>query len=286
MGMVYRNEYCAYCNGVEELITWQIDLACNNNVPMAILQSNLSTLVDNDPMIFQRECQEWSYRLPSLPPGISPPRSCIASINFCLPKPKLDHILGNISSVEYAEMERNCSFGILDPVEAMNGRRYKNSNCAKCNAVTVNKTDEHISTSKQLQTSVFPSPTESNISIISVATMNSSTISLYTGQDSLLLSVSCPEGNLPVLFGCHSMPCSFFYPHGKKYCPDFKEVLNQCFSIPTNCSSMKYTFNSTQTPVQIIHRDLVYPVQTLQAAQMALNCSTNQKIQTSTMETF
>ena len=150
-------------------------------------------------------------------------------------------------------MERNCSFGILDLVEGMNGRRYKNSNCAKCNAVqikqclTVNKTDEHISTSKQLQTSGFPSPTESNISIISVATMNSSTISLYTGQDSLLLSVSCPEGSLPVTFGCHSMPCSFFYPHGKKYCPDFMEVLNQCFSILANCSSMKYSTQNSST---------------------------------------
>ena len=84
-GIVYRNEYCAYCNGVEELVTWQIDLVCRDNVHKAILQYNLSTLVDNDPMILQRECQEWSYRLPSLPPGISPPRSCIASINFCLP---------------------------------------------------------------------------------------------------------------------------------------------------------------------------------------------------------
>ena len=250
-GIVYRNEYCAYCNGVEELVTWQIDLVCRDNVHKAILQSNLSTLVDNDPMILQRECQEWSYRLPSLPPGISPPRSCIATINFCLPKSKLEHILRNISSVEYAEMKKNCSFGILDPVEGMNGQIYKNNNCVKCNAVpvkqclNVNKTDEHIQANK-VQKSVFPSPTESNISIVSVATMNSSTISLYTGQDSLLLSVSCPEGNLPVLFGCHNMPCSFFYPHGKKYCPDFIEVLNQCYSILANCSSMKYIFNSTQ----------------------------------------
>ena len=250
-GIVYRNEYCAYCNGVEELVTWQIDLVCRDNVHKAILQSNLSTLVDNDPMIFQRECKDWSYRLPSLPPGTSLPRSCIPTINFCLPKSNLEFIIGNISSLKYSEMEKNCS-SILDLIEGTNGLNYKNPSCAICNAVqvkqcsTINKTNNHTFYSHANEVDLA-SATERNISFITVAISTSSTISVYSGQDTtLLVNVSCTEGNPLVAFRCHHMPCSFFYPHGKKYCPDFMEVLSQCYNILVNCSSMKYIFNSTQ----------------------------------------
>ena len=251
-GIVYRNEYCAYFNGVEELVTWQIDLVCSHNVHMAILQSNLSALVDNDPMIFQRECQEWSFRRPSLPSGIKPPRSCLPTINFCLSKPKLENMIGNISFVEYTKMKNKCSCGVLDPVEGINGLRYKNPGCAKCNAVevkqccTVNKRDTYISHNNHtnnLENGTSPSAAES---FISVTTINSSKVSVSAGLHDILLNTSCLKGNYSVAFHCHDMPCISVDSHGMKYCPDFTEVLIKCYFDLINCSTMMYTLDTTQ----------------------------------------
>ena len=235
-GIVYRNEYCAYCNGVEELVTWQIDLVCSHSVHRAILQSNLSTLVDNDPMIFQRECQEWSFRIPSLS-RINPPRSCLTTIDFCLSKPNLEHIIESISSVEYAEMEKNCSGSSLDIVEGINDLRYKNPGCARCNAVDVKQC---LATSKTALTS------DRNTSFISVTTIDSSKVSVSAGLHNILFNTSCLKGNGSVAFHCHDMPCISVDSHGMKKCPDFMEVLIKCHFSLINCTSMKYYLNTTQ----------------------------------------
>ena len=139
-GIVYRNEYCAICNGVSELVIWQTDLVCNPIVYELLFSNNISDIIDTIPDIIQRECRECSFQIPAISTTWTTPqtttrdytRSCIPRVNTCLSFIELEEfILGNES---YTDVEQECMAGVLNLVRSTrNGVVYRNTACAICN---------------------------------------------------------------------------------------------------------------------------------------------------------
>ena len=136
-GLVYRNEYCAHCNRVPQLVAWPSRLVCSEVIYDLIMASTLSMAVDNDPEILNRECKSCSF----LPPNIMhtrtlAPRSCIPRVETCLPQLKLEaKINKTIEEEDYTLLVMRCHSGPLDLVRSVvSGVVYRNKLCATCNA--------------------------------------------------------------------------------------------------------------------------------------------------------
>ena len=152
-GMVYANEFCAICNGIENLIAWQPNLACTQYVydQLAASNNNIQQLLQNDPTIFQTQCQACSYQIPqnSLLP---PPRPCFSAINKCANRSHLESVTETTYSREnYTALVDSCENGPYDIVThvsfsavhigngvynlILHNRLYRNRACAVCNGV-------------------------------------------------------------------------------------------------------------------------------------------------------
>ena len=152
-GIVYRNEYCAICNGVRELIAWQTNLVCNPAIYQLLVQQSITDILLSEPDILRRECQACSFHIPTVMTtettsqtmtqhnGYKAPRSCIPSKNMCLSQMLLETKIHRILQNEtYALMEQECVSGVIDHVRVTSsGVLYRNKQCAACNAV--NKDD-------------------------------------------------------------------------------------------------------------------------------------------------
>ena len=61
-GIVYKNEYCVACNQVDNpIVAWQVQLGCSSRIyhllGPAPTSETVTTILENDPEIFQRECK-------------------------------------------------------------------------------------------------------------------------------------------------------------------------------------------------------------------------------------
>ena len=131
-GMVYKNEFCALCNGVSELVTWQTDFFCNSIVYELLFFNNVSDIMLISD-ILERYCRECSFQVPAITKVTQNyTRSCIPSVSICLPFIELEELtVGNIS---YTDIEQNCVAGVLNLVRSStSGVVYRNAACAICN---------------------------------------------------------------------------------------------------------------------------------------------------------
>ena len=152
-GTVYANEFCAICNGRANLIAWQPDLACTQYVyeQLAASNNNVQQLLQDDPNIFQTQCQACSYQVPRnnlLPP----PRPCFSAINTCTNRSHLESLTRDTYSQEnYTSLVDSCENGPYDLVTQISisalhvgsgmyrlivhNRLYRNHACAVCNGI-------------------------------------------------------------------------------------------------------------------------------------------------------
>ena len=85
-GMVYKNEYCAICNGVMQIQAWQVAIAYTRSVYAALLRSTIPEILAEDPDIFTTMCQPCSYQPPS-PPSLPSPPSPVYPCYTLVPEP-------------------------------------------------------------------------------------------------------------------------------------------------------------------------------------------------------
>ena len=131
-GIVYKNEHCALCNGIGQLVAWQPNLACTPHVYQLLRVQSLSQILRDNPRIFQTECQGCSYQMPRLS-SIPSPRSCVPRVSTCLSKGELEkRIRRTLTMSNYTDMAERCETGFLDLVTASNVV-YRNRACALCN---------------------------------------------------------------------------------------------------------------------------------------------------------
>ena len=132
-GGVYANEYCAVCNGVENLIVWQPNLGCTVFVyeQISLLDYNITKLLQDDPTIFETQCQTCLYQ----PPTVSSysPRPCISAVSTCVSKSELEELTSEQYSTEhYQNLTRDCVTGPYD-IHTAQSTNYRNNACAICN---------------------------------------------------------------------------------------------------------------------------------------------------------
>ena len=130
-GQVYKNEYCAICNGVMDVIAWRYRLTCNcterlRTTGFVLTQEILSTY-----------CSASSFVQPELPLNNSAARTCFPHIASCLEQSELENRTG-VRLDNYDSLVRQCttnngSYSLV----SINNRTlpFRNQYCAMCNGV-------------------------------------------------------------------------------------------------------------------------------------------------------
>ena len=130
-GMVYRNEHCAICNGRDQLRAWDVTLACNPNVYLALTELRITLIYEGDPGFFLRECQGCVYQAPLL--SVSPPRSCTPSIRSCLSKDSLElQLMRDVPDALYLKFVMDCLSGPQDLMLTTDNIIFYNQACGMC----------------------------------------------------------------------------------------------------------------------------------------------------------
>ena len=129
-GQVYKNEYCAVCNGVMDVIAWSYRLACSQRLS-ELLQTAGFVLTRE---ILNRECGPCSFVQPQLSLNNSAARTCFPHISSCLEQSELEIRSG----ISYDSLVRQCTTnnGSYSLVSINNNTPlFRNQHCAMCNGV-------------------------------------------------------------------------------------------------------------------------------------------------------
>ena len=94
---MYKNEYCARCNGIENALTWRYKLVCNASLREMVNQPDFNLTKE----LLERECNPCSFVEPQLTLTLSgkpaqPARACYPHVSSCLEKTELEAVTGNI----------------------------------------------------------------------------------------------------------------------------------------------------------------------------------------------
>ena len=143
-GVVYRNEYCAVCNAVENIVPWRYSLQCSAELQRNILHFNNATLTQR---VIEDECKACSFATPErfnlstsgLPSP--PPRPCHPHISTCSGTSD-----SQWSQEQHDEAAEKCIKGpyslVKENREELLGTEtlpYRNQHCAVCNGVSDRK---------------------------------------------------------------------------------------------------------------------------------------------------
>jgi hypothetical protein len=250
-GIVFKNEFCALCNGVDRFQAWNTALVCADNVYDVIIDEGLSlrSILEEDLTVFSISCQPCSYEL------VPPARSCIPSIGHCLDKTTYEMLSGRIVFDDlYSQLVDSCNATPRDVV--VDGMRvaYANSDCAFCNAVpmedlqcfTLNRRlsppvecvpgfrNEPIQpepepnfSKSQLETLLNESLSGGAFTVDPSYVVPFSFITTFLGGGevvvrangmSVVVPVPCPEGQVPVGVTCQATLCPEAYIEGGGRC--------------------------------------------------------------------
>ena len=230
-GMVYKNEFCALCNGVTKLVAWQTDLFCNPMVYDLLFFNNISDmlLIIN---LLQRNCRECSFQVPAIATITQNyTRSCIPSVSTCLPLIQLEKFI--VRNSNYTDIEQNCVAGVLNLVRSTrNGVVYRNAACAICNneedteclmlektvdipyqclpnisntTTTTDITNPSKSTNVNLRPEKGP-PTHFYFTI-TLSNLGGGEVSISSQQDGTSVSIYCAEGEVRIGLECRPTLC-------------------------------------------------------------------------------
>ena len=131
-GVVYKNVYCAVCNGVESVAQWQYGLGCTTWLNLQLRRARLSYIIfELDLEVIQRECLLCSYESPPLELP-SQPRTCYPHVGSCSAQDS------NVTTEISEQLVQECVSGPFNPVWAEIGSTiYRNEHCAMCNGESV-----------------------------------------------------------------------------------------------------------------------------------------------------
>ena len=148
-GRVYKNEYCARCNGIENALTWRYKLACSASLRQMVNQPDFNLTTD----LLERECNPCSFVEPKFNLTLSgnpaqPARACYPHVSSCLAKTKLEVVTGNVWDQEmYDHVFNQCVNGPYSLVYRPRNVGtpatipFRNQYCALCNGINPNETE-------------------------------------------------------------------------------------------------------------------------------------------------
>lgn len=130
-GLVYKNEYCAVCNGVKDVILWRYELGCTKWLNEELVRARILGHVEFelDLEIIYRECRICGYEPPQQLGIASKARLCYPHITSCLRPNEV-----NMKLEDYEHAVEQCISGPFDLVwNELSGAVYRNQYCALCN---------------------------------------------------------------------------------------------------------------------------------------------------------
>ena len=208
-GMVYKNEFCAFCNGVSELVAWQPDCICNEIVYDLLFVGNISDIM-LIPNILQSHCHEYSFQVPAITSITQNyTRSCIPSVSTCLPFIQLEEFI--VRNRSYADIEQNCVAGVLNLERSTKSYVvYRNAACALCNneenteCFMLDKRDGICfpNNGKPIQ----PPPQIHLFFTITLSNLGGG-VTISNEGDDASISLQCPEGEAGVGLECRPTLC-------------------------------------------------------------------------------
>ena len=119
-GVVYKNQHCALCNRVENVLPWQASIVCTDYLYQLLNTTPISEL---SVTIFQEQCQACSYQPPS---SVQPPRACYPTTDTC------SEVLIKGSDNECVNGSYNLQ---TETTLSADPQVYRNRACARCDGV-------------------------------------------------------------------------------------------------------------------------------------------------------
>ena len=135
-GLVYRNKYCAHCNGVSNRAVWKFGYKCDRELE-DLLDDSSYTLNEKD---FNRFCTIDTFVQPSSLPHSA--RQCYPQIDSCLELDTLNVLMMTPwNSSYYYNVVNHCREGRFQNHVVLKGELssipYRNEYCALCNGVDI-----------------------------------------------------------------------------------------------------------------------------------------------------
>ena len=229
IGLVYRNEYCALCNGATELAAWPHQLACSKD--MAVLNSS----------VIKEECYSVSFHPPDHMQAILPPRSCIPHVASCLPY--LELASRGLSEEEYSALQDGCKSSRIELVRGIkSGTVYRNRDCASCRAESSTECFELRGTKCKKQRWSRPRPFQEAVleydkpscSLSFVLTLKC----LAHSSKRVKFTMTCPKGEIPVGLVCKPMLCPESYSKTGGKCAYAELLATMLNSTSKTCFSL------------------------------------------------
>ena len=126
-GIVYKNEYCAVCNGVQDVAPWRYELGCTKWLDKQLRRASKGYVeFELDLEIIHRECLVCGYEPPQHLSTASKARACYPHITTCHRPNDVD--------MNYEHAVEQCASGPFDPVwNELSEAVYRNRYCAVCN---------------------------------------------------------------------------------------------------------------------------------------------------------
>ena len=144
-GLVYRNEYCAVCHEVANILPWGYRFECT-----PWLRDMVSAGLQLTSEIIKRECIACGFRAPQTVPETVPvsARACLHDSLLsteCLGREELENLTGiPIEEERYQDIVGQCETGPISPVRDefsyyfdFQSVPFRNQYCALCNGVIV-----------------------------------------------------------------------------------------------------------------------------------------------------
>ena len=137
--LVYRNEYCAVCHEVANILPWGYRFECT-----PWLRDMVSAGLQLTSEIIKRECIACGFRAPQTVPVSA--RACLHDSLLsteCLGREELENLTGiPIEEERYQDIVGQCETGPISPVRDkfshnFDGVPFRNQYCALCNGVIV-----------------------------------------------------------------------------------------------------------------------------------------------------
>ena len=127
-GVVYKNQHCAVCNGVESPIPWSVSVSCTSYIYKLLEEKFISEV---SAQLIREQCKVCSFQPPK---NTRRPRACFPTIDTCLDSTD-EGVLQFASSPEsYATLVSECVNGSYSPrVCSSTPGIYRNFDCLKCN---------------------------------------------------------------------------------------------------------------------------------------------------------
>jgi len=229
-GLVYRNEYCALCNGARELAAWPPQLACSKDV----LSFNSTEI--------QEECYSVSFSPPDHVKALLPPRSCVPHVTSCLPYAELAS--RGLSEERYSIIQAGCESDHMDLVRGItSGVIYRNRDCASCRAEeSIECFDLPGGTKHNKQTMPRSRPFKEAVLEFSKQTHSSPftlTLKCLAHSSKIVkFTMTCPRGEMPVGLACKPMLCPESYGKTGGKCAYAELLATRLNSSSKSCFSL------------------------------------------------